>query len=167
MKTIICEKFPRIIKNKKKLESVLNIKIENRGKEIFIEGEGEDEYIGEKVIDALELGFPFSVALLIKEEDLEFETLNIKDFTKAHDLKRIRARIIGKKGKTLKTLTILTKCYLELKDNWIGIIGELEYMKNAQDAIIAIIQGSKQSNVYAYLEKHQIKPEIDFGLKKQ
>ena len=38
-------------------------------------------------------------------------------------------------------------------------------MKNAQDAIIAIIQGSKHSNVYSYLEKNQVKSEIDLGLK--
>jgi len=165
MRTIICEKFPRILKNKKRLEEALDIKIENRGKEIFIEGGGEEEYIAEKVIDALNLGFPFSIALLIKEEDFEFEILNIKDFTKTHNLERVRARIIGKNGKTLKTLSILTKCYFELKDNCVCIIGESEYMKNAQDAIIAIIQGSKHSNVYSYLEKNQVKSEIDLGLK--
>ena len=72
MRTIICEKFPRILKNKKRLEEALDIKIENRGKEIFIECGGEEEYIAEKVIDALNLGFQFSIALLIKEEDFEF-----------------------------------------------------------------------------------------------
>jgi len=166
MKTLLCEKLPRILKNKKKLEDKLKIKITNRGKEVQINGKPEDEYIAEKVIDALNFGFPFSVAISIKEEDLEFETLNIKDYTTRKDLERIRARIIGKGGKTLKTICQLTKCNFELKDNQIGIIGAPECIENAQESMISIIKGSKQANVYAHLEKHQPKPVLDLGLKK-
>ena len=165
METIYCEKVPRIIKNKKKLEEELNIKIKNRGKEVVIEGTPENEYVAEKVIDALNFGFPFSTALLIKKEENLFEIINIKDHTKRRDLKRIRARIIGKKGKTLGTLHQLTKCHFELKDNHVGIIGDPEYIENAQEAIISLIHGSKHANVYSNLEKHQVKPVVDLGLK--
>lgn len=165
MKIILSEKIARIIKSKKKLEEELNVKITNRGKEVFIKGNPTDEYIAEKVIDALNFGFPFSSAILIKEEDFIFEIINIKDHTKRKDLERIRARIIGTKGKTLQTLHQLTKCYFELKDNYIGIIGPAEYLENGQEAVISIIKGAKQSNVYSFLEKHQVKPVIDLGLK--
>jgi KH domain-containing protein len=161
---LICEKLPRILKNKKRLEKTLNIKITNRGKEIFINAEPEAEYIAEKVLEALDFGFPFSQALLLKNEHI-FEIINIKDHTSRKDLARIRARIIGTKGKTLQTLSQLTKCYFELKDNSIGIIGDPEYIKNAQESIIHLIKGAKQANVYSYLEKHQPKPEFDLGLK--
>ena len=166
MKTLIIEKLPRILKNKKQLEKLLNVKITNRGKEVSINGKPEDEYTAEKIIDALNFGFPFSNALLIKEQGATFEIINIKDHTKRKDLKRIRARIIGTKGKTLKTLHDLTKCCFELKDNYIGIIGEPEYIENAQQAVISIIKGAKQSNVYNFLEKHQVKEPVDLGLKK-
>lgn len=165
MKTILSEKLSRIIKNKKKLEEKLNVKITNQGKKISIKGKPTDEYAAEKVIDALNFGFPFSIAILIKEEDFIFEIINIKNYTKRKDLERIRARIIGTKGKTLKTLQQLTKCYFELKDNSVGIIGSPEWIENGQEAIIFIIKGSKQSNVYNFLEKHQVKPIIDMGLK--
>ena len=165
MKTIYCEKVPRIIKNKKRLEEKLNVKIKNRGKEVTIEGKPEDEYVTEAVIKALEFGFPFSVAMMIKDQNYMFEIINIKDHTNRRDLKRVRARIIGKGGKTLKTLHNLTTCHFELKDNFIGIIGDPEYIKNAQEAIISLIKGSKHSNVYSYLEKHQFKPVVDLGLK--
>ncbi len=165
MKTIISDKLPRIIKNKKKLEEELNIEIKNRGKEVTIKGKPEEEYVAEKVIDALNFGFPFSTALLIKREDNLFEIINIKDHTKRKDLKRIRARIIGKKGKALGTLHQLTKCHFELKDNYVGIIGDPEFIENAQEAIISIIKGSKHANVYGNLEKHQVKPVVDLGLK--
>jgi ribosomal RNA assembly protein len=165
METIYCEKIPRIIKNKKRLEEKLRIKIKNRGKEVTIEGKPEDEYVAEAVLKALEFGFPFSVAMSIKDQDYMFEIINIKDHTNRKDLARVRARIIGKQGKALKTISNLTKCHFELKDNSIGIIGDPEYMRNAQEAIISLIKGSKHSNVYSYLEKHQIKPVFDLGLK--
>jgi len=165
MKTILSEKLPRIIKNKKKLEAKLNVKITNRGKEVFIEGPPEQEYIAEKVIEALNFGFPFSTAMLIQEEEFILEILNIKDYTKRKDLERIRARIIGKGGKNLSTLNQLTKCHFELKDNFVGIIADPEHLQNGQEAIIAIVRGAKHSNVYGYLEKHQIKEVVDLGLR--
>jgi len=165
MKTLLCEKLPRILKNKRRLESKLNIKISNRGKEVKIDGEPEDEYVAGKVIDAINFGFPFSVAISIKEDDLEFEILNIKDHTARQDLDRVRARLIGKGGKTLKTLCQLTKCSFEIKDNQIGIIGPPECIENAQESVISIVKGAKQSNVYSHLEKNQLKPVVDLGLK--
>ena len=165
MKKIISEKRPRILKNKKKLQEKLNVKITNRGKEIYLRGKGADEYIAELVIDALNFGFEYNAAIMIKEENFTFERLYIKDYTKRNDLKRVRGRIIGKKSKTLKALEQLTKCFIELKDNEVGIIGPAENIENAQNAITSIIRGSKQSNVYSFLEKHQTKPATDLGLK--
>ena len=155
MKVIISEKISRIIKAQKKLETKLEVKISNRGKEVTIEGSPEDEYTAEKVIDALNFGFPFSTALSIKQEDLIFEIINIKDHTKRQDLSRVRARIIGTKGKTLNTLTTLTDCEFSLSDNNVGIIGNVEEIEDAKQSIISLIQGSKQSNVYARAEKQR------------
>jgi KH domain-containing protein len=166
MKKIFSEKLPRILKNKKQLEEKLNVKITNRGKEVYIDGKAVDEYTAEKVIDAINLGFPFSTAILLKtEEDYVLEVIPIKDHTKRPDLERVRARIIGTEGSTLKTMHHLTKCHFELKDNEVGIIGDAECIENAQESLISLIKGSKQSNVYKYLEKHQVKPVLDLGLK--
>ncbi len=162
---LIIEKIQRITKNKRKLEEALEVKIENRGKEVYIEGTPESEYTAEKVIDALNFGFPFSQALLIKKEDLIFEKIPIKEHTNQKNLERVRARIIGSKGKTLKTVSQLSDCFLELKDNSVGIIGDPEHIQVANEAIVSLIKGTKQGNVYAYLEKHQPKIEHDLGLR--
>lgn len=164
---LIVDKLPRITKNHKKLEEELKVKISNKGKEVFIEGKPENEFVAEKVILALNFGFPYSTALELKNPEIVFEIINIKEYTKRYDLERVKARIIGAKGKTLKTLSNLTNCAFELKDNKVGIVGYVEFIKNAQDAIISLIQGSKQGNVYAYIEKHQPKFEPDLGLRKK
>ncbi len=165
MKTIISEKVPRIIKNKKRLEKILNVKISINGKEVTIDGTAENEFDATKVIDALNMGFSFSEAISIKEEERMFEIINIKDHTNKSNLERVRGRIIGKGGKALKTLSDLTKCDLEIKNNRVGIIGHPECIENAIEGVIEIIQGSKHSNVYKGLEKHQPKPIYDLGLK--
>lgn len=161
------DNLEKITENKIKLERALKIKLTIQEKEVTIEGKPEDEYIGEKVISALDFDFPLSVALLIRKEDFLFEILNIKNYTRRKDLETIRARIIGTGGKTLKTLNSLTKCYFEMKDNEIGIIGSPENIEHGRNSVISIIQGAKQANVYSYLEKHQIKPIGDLGLKEQ
>jgi len=165
MLKLIVDKLPRVTKNREKLEKELCVKITNRGKEVYIDGLPENEYIAEKIILALNFGFPYSDALLLTEEDFMFEVINMKDYTTKKDFGRIKARIIGKQGKTLKTLSELTKCNFEIKDHFVGVIGPLEFIKNGQDGITSLIKGSKQANVYAYLEKHQPKPVIDLGLK--
>ena len=51
MKEFICDKIPRILKNKKILENKLGLKIDNSGKQIAIQGKPEDEYLAEKAIE--------------------------------------------------------------------------------------------------------------------
>jgi len=165
MISIHSDKLPRILKNRKHLEERLNVKITNKGREVFINGKPEDEYIAEKVIEALNYGFEFKEAMLIKEEDFVLEIISIKDFTRRNDLIRIRARIIGKQGKAKKTLNELTKCFFQVKDNEVAILGDPEHIYNAQEAIKLIIKGSKHANVYKYLERNQPKLVIDLGLK--
>jgi KH domain-containing protein len=164
---LISDNISKIVEKKNKLEKVLNVKITIKENEVSVEGSPENEYIAEKVLESLDFGFPLSVALLIKTEDFLFEILDIKNYTHRKDFEAVRARIIGKGGKTLRTLNTLTECNFEIKDNNVGIIGSPELIKNAQEAIILIVQGSKQANVYSFLEKHHVKPILDLGLKKK
>jgi ribosomal RNA assembly protein len=165
MKKIISEKIIRIIKSKGNLEKELNVAIDINGNEITISGEPEDEYIAERVIEALDFGFPFSAALQIKKEDIIFDILNIKECTTQKNFARVRGRVIGKDGKALKTISSLSDCHIELSGNKIGIIGNCENIRTVEEACKLLTKGSKHANVYAYLEKHRIEPIIDLGLK--
>jgi ribosomal RNA assembly protein len=167
MKKLLVEKIPRVTKSRRRLEKELEVKITNRGKEVFIEGEAENEYIAEKVIQALDFGFSYASSIEIKNEDFDFEILNIKEHTTRKDLEKVRGRIIGKAGKTLKTLSDLSDCHLEIKDNFVGIIGSPENLERATEAIALIARGAKQGNVYAGLEKNHPQPVDDLGLRKK
>jgi len=79
MRTFFIDKIPRIIKSKKQLEKKLKVKIINKGKQIYVSGKAEDEYVAEKVLDALDFGFALKIAMLIKDEDFELEIIPIKN----------------------------------------------------------------------------------------
>ena len=167
MAIIIVNKTEKIVKNKKKLEKVLKVKIKVSGKSVEFSGAAEDEYEGEKVLEALGMDFSLADALSIKEKELEFDTINIKEYSKKKNLTKVKGRLIGKNGKVLSALAELTKCSLEISGSSVGIIGDPENIKPALSAIIQIIQGSKHANVYKGLEKRKDDPIIDWGLKEK
>ena len=169
MQEIYTESARKILQNKARLEKELKVEIRNRGRLIFVEGKGEDEYLAIEVIEALNLGFKIEQALLLTQEDFIFEKINIKDLTKRHDLDRIKGRLIGTRGKTKKTIENLSDCFLAIHDNTVGVIGRAEEIEKAMQAVESIIQGSKQNKVYGYLERENAKEKTslneDLGLK--
>jgi len=82
MQEIYIEKLNLIISNKKKLESELDVKITNKGKNLFIDGDAEKEYTAIEVMKAINLGFSIEKALLLKRENIILQSLNIKDINK-------------------------------------------------------------------------------------
>jgi len=117
MQEIYVENLPLILINKNKLEKELKIKISNKGKNIFIEGKPEDEYLALKILEAMNLDFSIERALLLKNENNLLHIINIKEKTKRNDLHHIKSRLIGTRGKTLKTLNQLSECAISLHDN--------------------------------------------------
>jgi len=170
MQETYVEQIRKIIQNKRELEKELEVKITNRGKNVFVDGPAEKEYLAIKFLEAIDVGFSIEKALILKEENMMLHILNIRDITKRNDLKRIRARIIGTKGKTLSTLHSLTDCEISLHEKNIGIIGNSENIENAIQAFKSLILGSKQGNVYARLEKEKKKKRLnisDLNIKKE
>jgi len=165
MKTIMCSKIARIVKNHQKLMKELDVKITNRGREVTINGEPEDEYIAAQVIEALNFGFPYIEAISMKREGRLLETVNIKEYTTQKNMERVRGRLIGHHGKSLRTLSSLTGCAIEMLENTVGIIGEPENLERAASAIVAIAKGAKHSTVYRELENNMPKPIYDLGLR--
>jgi len=156
----------RILKYQKKIEKALNIKISIKGRKIRTEGDNVDEYLAERFFEAVEAGFSVRISLLLADDNYVLEKLSIKNYTKRDNLSLIRARLIGHHGETRELIEDLSDCFIKVHDNFVYILGRAEDIKKAQNAVIKIIQGSKQSSVYAYLEKQRgIQHEDDLGLK--
>jgi ribosomal RNA assembly protein len=150
---IFLDRASVIRKNIKVLEEKLSVSIQIAGKKAIISGETFNEYEAEKVIEAIDFGFQVKTALTLKEEDMNFIKLPIKKITKKNNLERVRGRIIGKEGKTKRTIQNLANCEITLKNNEVGIIGNAEDIEETKTALIKLIYGSKEANVYKFLEE--------------
>lgn len=160
MQETYVECLGKVIQNQNKLEKELSVKIKNKGRLVFVEGDGDKEYLAIKVLEAISLGFSIDIALLLKNESIIMQVFNIKDITKRKDLERVRARIIGTQRKTLDNIENLSNCSIVLHNNQVGIIGSVECIDDALIAVRSLIQGSKQGNVYARLEREKKKKRL-------
>ena len=153
METILIDDSSQIKRKKKILEEKLNVKITVKKESITLEGDPIKEYEAKLIIDSIAFGFPVDSALTLKDEEIMFRTLHIKDFTRRKNLHEVRARVIGTNGRTRKTLEDISNCEIMIKENTVGIIGTAENIEEATQAITNLIRGSKQSNVYRFLER--------------
>jgi ribosomal RNA assembly protein len=160
MQEIYVENIRKVLENKNKLEKALGVKITNIGKNLFVDGPAEKEFVALEVIESIELGFSVHKALLLTEEENILQIINIKDVTKKKNLKEIKARIIGTNGKTLKVLNELTDCQISVSDSKVGLIGDAEYIEEGVNAVKSLILGSKQGNVYTRLEREKKKKRL-------
>lgn len=153
MQTIRFDKTREIQRKKQELEKKLEIKIQVKGKNVTFSSDALNEYEATKVFDALNFGFSIKKALALKEEMTDFRIINIKGITRKKNLETVRGRVIGREGKTKKTIENITNCEIIVKENEIGIIGDVEKIDEVVTAIGNLVRGTKQSNTYRYLEK--------------
>jgi len=155
MEIIPAERLAEIKREKSFLEDKLKVTIKPRKKAVEIDGDPLDEYEASIVIEAIGFGFPARLAIMIKEEDILFRKLNIKDFSRRKNMKEVRSRVIGTRRSTLDTIEEISGCKIRLKNNELGIIGNAEDIETAIQGLINLVRGSKQSNVYRFLERNK------------
>jgi len=169
MEKIYPENPRKIAQNKEKIEEKLNVKIKIQGKQVEIEGDSPiEEYEARTIIDALDFGFRLKDALRLTDENVVFRKLPIKQFTTRKDLEEVRGRVIGREGKTKRTLEEISGCAVVIHNNHVGLIGPAESIEEATTAAINLIKGSKQANVYRFLERMNVakRDKPNLGLKK-
>jgi len=167
MESIYFKNLRKLRENKELLEKKLGVKLIIRGRQITIEGSPVEEFEAYQVLDAFDFGFDLKDALTITNESFIFRKLPIKDFTRRKNLEEVRARIIGTEGKTKRTMENVSGCAIVVHDNMVGLIGLAEGIEEATTAITNLIRGTKQSNVYRFLERMNAakKDKVDLGLK--
>jgi len=143
---------------KKKLETAtgVNIKIDSKEGDVFIEGEDALQlYMIRDIIRAISRGFNPEIALLLLKQDYVFELIDITRYVKENHMLRIKGRIIGKEGKARKIIEELTGSFISVYGKSICIIGELESVRLCKRALESLLQGAPHSVVYKWLEKRR------------
>ena len=107
-----------------------------------------------EVVRAIAVGFSPERAFRLLDEDQVLVTIDLKEyFTSPNHITRVKARIIGEKGKTRRIIEETTGTYVNIGDTVIGIIGDYEQANIAREAIEMLINGKSHATVYSFLER--------------
>lgn len=125
---------------------------------ITIEEDSEDPvnmWRSRDMVKAIGRGFSPQKAYRIKDSSWGFDLLQLRDFvgTSPSSLREVRSRVIGKNGRTRNIIEQITGAHVSVFGNTIGIISEFSKLKILKDGLIKLINGSKHSTVYKYLEE--------------
>ncbi len=134
----------------KTLEEKFAVKIDVQEDGVEIEGEGIDAFQAQNVLRAVALGFAPEDALLLLNEDHTMEVIEIPGDEKRR--RQIKARLIGTRGIVRKNIERYTSCRISIFDKTVSIIGPVDKVPIAKNALEMIITGKEHATVYKYLE---------------
>jgi len=145
---------------KRKIESMAGVKIKVNSKtgEVKVYQERDtDPTIPLKiksVIAAIARGFNPEKSLLLLNDDYALRIIDLRQYGKTKNaLKRIRGRIIGSEGSARQFIEEETGAYISVYGHTVAIIGRLEDIIPAVQAIEMLASGSKHITVYRTLKR--------------
>jgi len=114
------------------------------------------------VVAAIGRGFaPERAFRLIDFEDNMLMIIDLRDIfgRSESDITRVKGRIIGKEGKTRQIIEEMTETQVSIYGHTIALIGDVEQIEVAREAINLFIKGSQHTTVYKYLQRkrHELK----------
>ncbi len=150
-------------RTKRKIEKLTNTKLKVNSKEgeVEISGEPFEVYQTELIVKAIARGFNPEIALTLLDEENCFELIDMKIFSGKSEkrLSRIKARLIGEKGRCRRTIEDIADVRISIYGKTAGIIGRIENVHLARIAVQDILRGAPHGPVYKKLEERVSKQE--------
>lgn len=153
---LIPQKRAKLLKNiRKEAEEELNCNIEIIDENsVVIKGDAYAEYNAKNVIQAFGRGFGMERARRLLDDEYYFKFVNLKDFLKNEEqMRRIKARIIGKNGKTKLYIEEVSGAYISIYGHTIGIIGTTGQIGIASAALQILLEGGTHKKAYRTIER--------------
>ncbi|MDR2624670.1 MAG: KH domain-containing protein [Methanobrevibacter sp.] len=110
------------------------------------------------IVKAIGRGFSPEVAFSLNEDDVYLEVIKLTSYLgkSKKALARYKGRIIGRDGKTRDIIIEMAEVSLAVFGKTVSIIGTIDGILMAKEAIEMILHGSRHKSVYSFLEhKHQ------------
>lgn len=107
------------------------------------------------IVKAVGRGFNPEIALKLTDDEVLLEIINLPDYVgkSKKAILRQKGRIIGKDGRTRDIITDMTGVDISIYGKTVAIIGDMEHIHLAKEAVEMILNGSRHKSVYAFLEK--------------
>ncbi|MEM3578640.1 MAG: KH domain-containing protein [Candidatus Bathyarchaeia archaeon] len=148
---------------KKAIENILSVKLQvesdTGGVTITLSENAEDPSVllrAKDVVTAIGRGFsPEHAFKLIHDEEAVLDIIDLRTIfgRSESDIRRVKGRIIGMDGKTRRIIEELTDTSIVVYGHTVGIIGRIENVQVAREAIQMLIQGSQHATVYKFLHR--------------
>jgi len=120
----------------------------------------------ENIVRAIGRGFSPEHALILFNDTMDFFLFDIHEYVgkKRSHVKRVKARVIGRNGKTKRVLEDLTSSYISIYGHTIAVIGDIADIDITKKAIDKLLSGSKHATVYRFIEKNmkELRLQRDF-----
>lgn len=110
------------------------------------------------IVMAIGRGFsPERAFRLLNNEDYMLEIIDLRDVVgkSESDLRRIKGRIIGRNGRTREIIEEMSGALVSVYGHTVAIIGDVEQVGIAREAINMLIGGSEHATVYKFLQKRR------------
>ena len=141
---------------KKMLEAATGAKlsVDHEGMVEISAKEPYTEFKMKDVVKAIGRGFAPEDALHLLKDEQYLEIINLKDVLDSDKAReRHKGRIIGEEGKTKKMIEECSGAKVRVYGNTVAIIGLLEEVTLASQAIGKLLEGKSHSFVYNFLQK--------------
>ena len=150
-------------RTKKSIEDKLSVELQIDGEAgdvniLMKEGATDPSMLfsAKDVVTALGRGFsPEHAFRLVRDEEAVLDILDLRAvFGKSEaDIKRVKGRIIGMNGKTRAIIEELTDTNVAVYGHTVAIIGTMDQLQVAREAIEMLIKGSMHGTVYRFLHR--------------
>ncbi|MGQ4834600.1 MAG: KH domain-containing protein [Candidatus Asgardarchaeia archaeon] len=108
------------------------------------------------IIQAIGRGFSPEKAMRLIEDNTTMEIIDITEFASTkNSLIRLKGRLIGENGRARRIIEETTGADISIYGHTVAIIGHVDEVYAAKQAIIMLLQGAQHGTVYKFLRRYK------------
>ncbi len=125
------------------------------GEAVSISGEGIEVLRARDMVKAIGRGFNPETAMLLADEDYVLDVISLSGENEK-TVRRLMARVIGRKGSTRRIIEHDTGCHLSVYGKTVSIIGPSGRIESASKAVEQLLSGRSHGYVYKRLKESRM-----------
>jgi ribosomal RNA assembly protein len=154
---------------KERIEHVcnVNLQVDSKTGEVTVVMRGNLEnsnpFKAIEIVNAIARGFSPERAFRLVDEETMLEIIDLKQYAgkSKSSLERIKGRIIGQQGKARRNIEELTGAFISVYGHTVAIIGTVDEVRLASEAIKMLASGSMHKTVYNMLQRARSRAKME------
>jgi len=148
-------------------ECKVSLQIDSKSGDVTVKMTGSIEeanpFKAVEIVNAIGRGFSPERAFRLLEDGQTLLIIDLREYVgkSRNSLIRIKGRIIGFKGKARRVIEELTGAYISVYGHTVAIIGDVEQVRLAEEAVRLLASGSSHKTVYSMLQRERTKKKLE------